>query len=748
MPRARCSNELSAIHNTATRRDERPPSPIHVMDAEEYRKRGKEMVDYIADYLETIRDRRVFPDVKPGYMRDLISEDAPQHPEPWDNIFNDIERVVMPGVTHWQSPHMHAYFPALTSFPSLLGDMLADAINCLGFTWASSPACTELEMVVMDWLGQMVGLPKEFLHRTKGSHGGGVIQTTASEATFVCLLAARTTAIRRYQKEYPDLEDAEINSRLVAYCSDQAHSSVEKAGLIGLVKMRYIESDDNLSMRGDKVVEAIKKDREKGLIPFFLCATLGTTGACSFDHLRELGPICEEESLWMHVDAAYAGTAFLCPEFRHHMDGIEFADSLAFNPSKWMMVHFDCTAMWVKNSGNLHRTFNVDPIYLQHENSGLAIDYMHWQIGLSKRFRALKLWFVIRSFGVQGLQKHVREGVRMAQKFEAFVRADPRFEIPAARHLGMVVFRLKGENDLTEKLLKKLNSSGKLHCVPACLKGKYVIRFTVTSTHTTVDDLSRDWGIIRSTASEVLAHTPAEDHTKARVSLKDTRKNPDFGTSLLLANSPMSPKIVNGSFAAIFDNNDVLFEFAKKLHQLRLDVKDSPGRAMRRRIKGMLMAGKQYSLDSRMDLVQTLVSSARDAEAEVPMPTMRENSVESQDYYESETRLDTAVQTENGVSAAAAAAAAAAGAVPCATVGSSRGRSKSMDDGASGPGTKKIALNEAIDEGDAESSSPEAEASYDVTRGGEGGGGRLHSSSSSINGSIVCHKCGTEVAAQ
>ncbi|XP_045137004.1 histidine decarboxylase-like isoform X2 [Portunus trituberculatus] len=664
------------------------------------------MVEYIADYLENIRERRVFPDVKPGYMRDLMPDEAPEQPEPWQNIFNDIERVVMPGVTHWQSPYMHAYFPALNSYPSLLADMLADAINCIGFTWASSPACTELEIVVMDWLARMLGLPDHFLHSCKDAPGGGVIQTTASEATFVCLLAARTEAIQRYQQDDPEIEDAEINSRLVAYCSDQAHSSVEKAGLIGLVKMRYIESDDNLSMRGDKVLEAIQNDREKGLIPFFLCATLGTTGACAFDNLQELGPICAQEELWMHVDAAYAGTAFMCPEFRHFMAGIEYAHSLAFNPSKWMMVHFDCTAMWVKNSGSLHRTFNVEPIYLQHENTGLAIDFMHWQIGLSKKFRSLKLWFVIRSFGVAGLQKHIREGVRMAQKFEAFVKSDPRFEIPHARHLGMVVFRLKGENELTEKLLKKINSTGKLHCVPACLKGKYVIRFTVTSTYTTVDDLSRDWTIIRAVASEVLSKTPAEEH-KAKVFLKDTRKNPDFGTSLLLANSPMSPKIVNGSFAAIFDNNDVLFEFAKKLQQFKLDVQDSPGKAMRRRIRGMLMAGKQYSLDSRMDLVTTLVQSARPSD----MPTMRENSVEQPDCH------DTGVQTDEAFSP-------------------SRGRSRSVDEGIFTPDIKSVALQDAINEDEGESSSPEA----DTTKTRE------------LNGRVDtlfhCNKCGAVITVQ
>ncbi|XP_043218908.1 histidine decarboxylase-like [Amphibalanus amphitrite] len=585
------------------------------MDYDEYRKRGKEMVDYIADYLEGIRDRRVFPDVKPGYMCDLVPKQAPQQGEQWVDVMADVERVIMPGVTHWQSPHMHAYFPALTSPPSMLGDMLANAMGCLGFTWASSPACTELEMIVMDWLGQMIGLPAEFLHSSKDSHGGGVIQTTASEATFVCLLAGRTEAISRYKKTCPDLDDAEINSRLVAYCSDQAHSSVEKAGLIGLVKMRYIETDSQLSLRGDKLVEAIRRDRQKGLIPFFLCATLGTTGACSFDNLSEIGPICREEEIWMHVDAAYAGTAFICPEFRHWLKGVEFADSLAFNPSKWMMVHFDCTAMWVKNSQTLHRTFNVDPLYLQHENSGYAIDFMHWQIPLSKRFRALKLWFVLRSYGVEGLQAHVREGVRLASKFEEMVHSDPRFEVAAPRHLGLICFRLRGDNQLTEKLLKRLNSNGRIHCVPASLKGNYVIRFTVTSTHTRLDDLTRDWAVIKETASEVLAesHAPIQQQLK-KTMLAETRRNPVFGTSLLLANSPMSPKVVDGSYVAIFDNKDIITDFAKKLAHFRADlVRNSP--ALRRRVRGMLMSGKQYSLDSRMDIVSTMANSA-EGEAE------------------------------------------------------------------------------------------------------------------------------------
>ncbi|XP_004537427.1 histidine decarboxylase [Ceratitis capitata] len=569
------------------------------MDVNEYRRRGKEMVDYIADYLENIRDRRVFPDVKPGYMHNLLPEFAPVEGENWDAIFADVERVIMPGITHWQSPHMHAYFPALNSFPSLLGDMLADAINCLGFTWASSPACTELEVIVMNWLGKMIGLPDDFLHLHNKSPGGGVIQTTASEATLVCLLAGRTRAIQRFHERHPGFQDAEINARLVAYCSDQAHSSVEKAALIGLVRMRFIEADDSLAMRGKALREAIEDDIKQGLVPFWVCATLGTTGSCSFDSLEEIGIVCRDFNIWLHVDCAYAGSAFICPEFRTWLRGIERADSIAFNPSKWLMVHFDATALWIKDSTAVHRTFNVEPLYLQHENSGVSIDYMHWQIPLSRRFRALKVFFVLRSFGIKGLQKHIREGVRLAQKFEALVLADHRFEIPAKRHLGMVVFRIKGENEITERLLKRLNHRGNLHCIPSSLKGKYVIRFTVTSTNTTVDDIVKDWNEIRRVASMILDEMNITISNRNKVYLKDTKdKSEAFGSSLLLSNSPLSPKIVNGSFAAIFDADEFL---AKTYAGVRIAHQESP--SMRRRVRGILMSGKQFSLDSHMDVV-------------------------------------------------------------------------------------------------------------------------------------------------
>ncbi|KFQ10664.1 Histidine decarboxylase, partial [Leptosomus discolor] len=461
--------------------------------------------EYICQYLSNVRDRRVTPDVQPGYMRAQLPDSAPMDPDSWDNILGDIEKIIMPGVVHWQSPHMHAYFPALTSWPSLLGDMLADAINCLGFTWASSPACTELEMNVMDWLAKMLGLPDKFLHHHPNSVGGGVLQSTVSESTLVALLAARKNKILELKLSEPDTDESSLNSRLIAYASDQAHSSVEKAGLISLVKMKFLPVDENFSLRGETLKKAIAEDRKKGLVPVFVCATLGTTGVCAFDSLSELGPICDAEGLWLHIDAAYAGTAFVCPEFRLFLDGIEYADSFTFNPSKWMMVHFDCTGFWVKDKYKLHQTFSVNPVYLRHPNSGAAVDFMHWQIPLSRRFRSLKLWFVIRSFGVKKLQAHVRHGTETAKFFESLVKSDPLFEIPAKRHLGLVVFRLKGPNWLTEKLLKELSSSGRLFLIPATIYDKFIIRFTVTSQFTTREDILQDWNIIQQTAAQVVS---------------------------------------------------------------------------------------------------------------------------------------------------------------------------------------------------------------------------------------------------
>ncbi|XP_052790248.1 aromatic-L-amino-acid decarboxylase-like [Mya arenaria] len=472
------------------------------MDAEEFRKRGKEMIDYVADYLENVRDRRVFPEVSPGYLRELIPDHAPEEGEKWENVFKDIERVIMPGVTHWHSPQFHAYYPTANSYPAIVADILSDSIGCIGFTWASSPACTELEVVVLDWLGKLLNLPEEFLHGS-GGRGGGVIQSTASEATLVALLSARAREIFRYKQKNPDVEDGVIMSKFVAYSSDQAHSSVERAGLIACIKMRALPTDDNSALRGHALKEAIDRDRAQGFIPIFVCATLGTTPSCAFDNTMELGKICEEEGIWMHVDAAYAGSAFICPEFRPLLDGVEYAESFNFNPHKWLNVNFDCSSMWVKDSTLLTEAFNVDPLYLKHENQGQMPDYRHWHIPLGRRFRSLKLWFVLRMFGLKGLQEGIRKDVQLAHQFEDLVRSDERFEVVQKVVMGLVCFRLKGTNEVNEKLLKDINADGRIHMVPSIVKEVYFLRFAICASRTTSDDVRFAWNVIKELASKM-----------------------------------------------------------------------------------------------------------------------------------------------------------------------------------------------------------------------------------------------------
>ncbi|CAN9513902.1 unnamed protein product [Ophioblennius macclurei] len=475
------------------------------MDVEEFRRRGKEMVDYMADYLENNEKRHVYPDVEPGYLRSLIPSEAPEEPESYEDIMNDVERVIMPGVTHWHSPNFFAYFPTGSSYPSMLADMLCGAIGCVGFSWAASPACTELETVMMDWLGRMIDLPECFIAGTSGQ-GGGVIQGTASEATLVALLAARCKAVRLIQSMQTDKSEYDIISKLVAYTSEQAHSSVERAALIGGVMMKKVPTDNRYSVRGDLFQQMLNEDKAKGLIPFFLCATLGTTASCGFDALSDLGPICKSEKMWLHVDAAYAGNAFICPEFRPLMKGIEFADSFNFNPHKWLLINFDCSAMWVKKRTDIIGAFKMEPLYLKHENqeSGLVTDYRHWQIPLGRRFRSLKMWFVFRMYGIKGLQAYIRKHVALAKEFESLVRADKRFEICAEVIMGLVCFRLKGSNELNEALLKRITKSREIHLVPCQLSGLFVLRFAICARTTESRHIHQAWRHITQLTFELL----------------------------------------------------------------------------------------------------------------------------------------------------------------------------------------------------------------------------------------------------
>ncbi|CAF0959000.1 unnamed protein product [Didymodactylos carnosus] len=518
------------------------------MDTDEFRLRGKEMIDYIADYLTNISQRRVTPEVEPGYLRPMLPKNAPDESESWNDIMKDVEIAIMPGITHWQHPRFHAYFPAGNSYPSILGEMLSAGLGIVGFSWAASPACTELETIMLDWLGRMMALPRVFLpfdinrdykdsddetnsdtdyelsdvdndddvsdvavkdeliiNGKKNRHkGGGVLLGSASECVLVAMLCARAKKIASKRLTDPLIEDGQVLSKLVAYTSKLAHSCVEKAGLIAVIKVRQLYVDEHYSLRGKVLEESIRVDKEKGLIPFFVSGTLGTTSCCSYDNLEEIGEICRREQLWFHVDGAYAGSAFICEEFRYLMKGIQYADSFNTNPNKWLLMNFDCSCFWVRDKFALINAMSVDPLYLQHKHAQKAVDYRHWGVALSRRFRALKLWFTIRSYGVTGLRHYVREHCRLAKVFEVLIRKDNRFEIIGDVTLGLVCFRLIGSNKLSQKLLLSLNDSGKIHMVPSMVKELYIIRFAVCSKYATDDDMRVAFDIIQTHANDVI----------------------------------------------------------------------------------------------------------------------------------------------------------------------------------------------------------------------------------------------------
>uniref|UniRef100_T1KIS9 Tyrosine decarboxylase n=1 Tax=Tetranychus urticae TaxID=32264 RepID=T1KIS9_TETUR len=490
-------------------------APFCGMDSKEWRVRGKEMVDYIANYLETIDQRRVTPNVEPGYLKPQLPEEAPLKAEQWDTIMEDFNKLIMPGITHWQHPRFHAYFPAGNAYPSILADMLSDAISCIGFSWAASPSCTELETIMLDWMGRAIGLPDKFMCFAENSKGGGVIEGSASECILVTLLAARYEAVKQAKKQEPNAKDTDILGKLIAYCSKEAHSSVEKAAMIGFVKLRILDTDEKFRMRPDLLEKSIQEDKAQGFIPFWAAITLGSTSCCSVDPVDSVGMICQKEGVWLHVDAAYGGSSLICPEFQYLLKGIELASSFNMNPNKWMLINFDCSLLWVTDRFKLTQALVVDPLYLQHSYSDKAIDYRHWGIPLSRRFRSLKLWFVIRNYGIEGLQKYIRNHCRLAKKFENLMRQDERFEIMNEVIFGLVCFRLKGSDTLNKKLLSSINASGEMHMVPANLGNKYVIRFCVCSQHATEDDISAAYEIISQFSANLLAIIGSEESMAA-----------------------------------------------------------------------------------------------------------------------------------------------------------------------------------------------------------------------------------------
>jgi len=470
------------------------------MDPEAFRRHAHELIDWIIDYLERrVDDLPVRSQVEPGEIRSRLPEDPPSKGDPFEAILRDVDDILLPGITHWQSPDFFAYFPANASYPAILGEMLSAGLGVQGMLWATSPACTELETHVLDWLVRILDLPGRFL--STGT-GGGVIQDSASSATLCALLAARERAT--------DLESNRrgVDRPLVAYASSQAHSSVEKAaGIAGIGKenLRLVDVDGSFAMRPDRLAAQIAEDRANGRVPFFVCATVGTTSSNAIDPVKEIGGLCRQEGLWLHVDAAMSGTAAVCPEYRFIHRGLELADSYCFNPHKWMFTNFDCDAFYVADRASLIRALSILPEYLRNRatESGAVIDYRDWQVPLGRRFRALKLWFVLRHYGIEGLQHHVRRHVDLAQQFRTWVEADDRFELTAPAPLNLVCFRHRGGDDINRELMERLNASGDLYLTHTVLDGAFTLRLCVGQTRTESTHVDSAWERIRTVATEI-----------------------------------------------------------------------------------------------------------------------------------------------------------------------------------------------------------------------------------------------------
>ena len=459
--------------------------PSYHMDPEEYRRRGHEMVDWVADYLAKVSEYPVNSPVAPGSIRAALPASAPEQPEPFEDVVRDLDEIIMPGITHWQSPNWFSYFPANSSGPALLGEIVSAGLGVQGMLWSTSPAATELETVVVDWMVDLLGLPSTW--KTTGP-GGGVIQMSASDSTHVAMITARELAKNRSSLD-----------QQVVYASDQTHSSIEKgARIAGFSHVRIIPTDENYAMDVDAFARKVARDRAAGLTPVFVAATVGTTATTAVDPVRAIAEVARTEDMWTHVDAAYAGSAMICPELRHHQDGLELVDSYTFNPHKWMFTNFDCNLYYVADRKPLIDAMSILPPYLRNQAtlSGEVIDYRDWHVPLGRRFRSLKLWFVLRHYGAAGIRHHIREHIALAQDLAARLAKDPRFEVVAPHPFGLVVFRHNSGNDATAELATALNDTGKVSLTPTTLGDMAAIRVSIGQTNTTAEHVDALWEMI------------------------------------------------------------------------------------------------------------------------------------------------------------------------------------------------------------------------------------------------------------
>jgi len=467
------------------------------MKHDEFRKQAHDLVDWMADYLENVEKYPVKSSVAPGDIFKKIPDEPPVISEPFSNLMKDLEEIIMPGITHWQNPNFFAYFPANTSPPSILAEMIISTLGAQCMIWETSPAAAELEEKMMIWLRDMIGLPSGF---------EGVIQDSASTATLAAILTAR----EKVTEFSINAEGSENAGTLRIYCSEQTHSSIEKAvkiSGIGRKNLVKIPVRDDYSMDPVILDEEIRRDIDRGFIPCCVVATLGTTGTTSVDPLRAIGEICSRNRVWLHVDAAMAGTALILPEFQWMLDGKEYIDSFVFNPHKWMFTNFDCTAYFVKDASTLIRTFEVLPEYLKTRTRGKVNDYRDWGVPLGRRFRALKLWSVIRSYGTDGLREKIRYHIKIAANLAGLIAKEADFEILAPVVISVVCFRYipagyneEKVNEVNEKLNHRLNDSGKIYLSHTVLKGKYTLRMVTAQTNVTLGHVEKAWELIKETA--------------------------------------------------------------------------------------------------------------------------------------------------------------------------------------------------------------------------------------------------------
>jgi len=471
------------------------------MNLDDFRKWAHKAVDWSADYLGALRDRPVRAQTAPGDIINTIAEAPPGTAEPFEDIFGDVDKLIMPGITHWQHPRFFAYFPANSSPPSVVAEILTAAIGAQCMLWQTSPAATELEIRVMDWLRQMIGLPEGFK---------GVIQDSASSATLCAILTGREKALD-FRGNTQGLAG---NPATRVYCSDQVHSSIDKAvwvagvGQENLVKVPTTAPDYAL----DPVAleAAIEADLAAGHLPATIVACIGATGVGASDSIGPVAEVARKYGLHLHVDAAWAGSAMICPEYRYLMEGSEQADSFVFNPHKWMAVNFDCSAYFVRDSEALVRTLAIRPAYLKTQGQDEIVNFSEWSVPLGRRFRALKLWFVIRAYGVEGLQAMLRNHIAWTAELAGEIDAHPDFELVTRPVLSLFSFRYApaGAGDLdglNARLLATINDDGRIYLTPTVHDGKSVIRFTVGQTAVTEADVRFAWDVIREIADQIPA---------------------------------------------------------------------------------------------------------------------------------------------------------------------------------------------------------------------------------------------------